>query len=287
MSRGYDDVAVCKPCLEELVRLTAELSTTDEDLRARLRFEGCSMIEQTFGPGVVPARVATLFSRKIREISKNRDPFRSRKDQEISMARSVLALLDLPEELPPLVSLAARGNAMDYFRTDEQTARDLASPPGFSCDDTPAFLDLLPQIIDKEKKLFYLLDNAAELLFDLPLARALHNRGVRVVLVVKSHGIQNDCTMEDLGRILQEPLPFQVMENGTDAVGTDPLEVSPSFWSALMDAGLILAKGMANYETLRDIPTPDILFCMMAKCRVNARLLSVPQNTLVAKLRLG
>lgn len=280
-----DKVGTCTPCLIQLVRQTAELGTRDPVLFEKAVQSGQTIIARQFGPDVVPAKVATIFGRTIKRITGNNDPFRIRKDSEIAMARDTLSQMAVPNPVEDLVALAARGNVVDYFRKPEEVAADLAAPVDFAVDHRQTFVERLDDLVRSDRELLYLADNAGEVVFDLPLLKATRRRGVNVVLVVKGGAVQTDCTLKDLNLAHPGPLPFPVIDNGTDAVGTDPDQVSPEFWNRLNRAGLIVAKGMANFETLLDVETPDLLFLMMAKCTINAHLASVPVGTFVAKFR--
>lgn len=280
-----DKVSTCTPCLALLVRQTAELATADPVLRRKAIEAATVVIEERFGPDVIPAHVATVFGRLIKEITGNDDPFRGRKDQEIAMAHGALKHLALPDRPEDLVALAAKGNVVDYFRTPEEVAADLEAPVRFATDHREEFVRRLGLLAATGREFFYLADNAGEVVFDLPLLKAAHAQGVNVVLVIKGGAVQTDCTWKDLKAAHPEPLPFAVIDNGTDAVGTDPEHTDPAFWERLQRAGLILAKGMANYETLRNVPTPDLLFVMMAKCPINAALAGVEQGRFVAQFR--
>ncbi len=282
-SRPYDAVAVCRPCLEALVHQTVEGATSDPVLAEKALAEALAILADHFGPGVVPARTATLFGRRIKAVTGCEDPFQARKEMELQVARQAMERVEVPTGLQELLSFAALGNSVDYFLGPEETAAAFRAGVEYAIDHRARFLSWLLE--RPGKRLFYLADNAAEALFDWPLAEALARRGVHVSYVVKGGPVQNDCTRADLEAAGLEPGGFELVDNGTDAVGTDLRECSPSFVEALLGADAVLAKGMANFETLREVRLPPTLFLLKAKCEVNAALIGVPRNKTVALFR--
>jgi len=281
----YDSVDVCRPCLMSLVRQMADGATEDPALRQHAVESARAVIDRMFGPGVVPARVATIFGRVIKEVTHCVDPFAERKEQEIRAARRAMAQITVEQDFGRLMELSVAGNSVDYFLDPKEVARELVAPVEFVVDDRSAFREALEAVKRAGKEVFFLTDNASEAFFDWPLATFLAGVGAKVVYAVKGGPVQNDCTLADLDGAGLHSKGFEVYDNGTDAVGTDREQCASEFWSRLMAAGLILSKGMANYETLRDTDTPDILFLLKAKCDVNADLIGVPRGSYVALLR--
>jgi hypothetical protein len=77
----------------------------------------------------------------------------------------------------------------------------------------------------------------------------------------------------------------RVITTGTDAVGVNLSEVSREFLDAYRSADVILAKGMANWETLTEYEAPcPTLFLFRAKCEPVAAAVGVPLRENVAKL---
>ena len=62
----------------------------------------------------------------------------------------------------------------------------------------------------------------------------------------------------------------EILDNGSDAPGTILEDCTEAFRSRFMNAGMVVAKGQGNYETLSDAPRP-VWFVLMAKCEVIAR----------------
>jgi len=311
----YKEAAHCKPCLNRLVGQIARMSTDSEELQRRAEELGEEMVERLFCPGRTPAETATEFARAIRALTGVYDPFREHKRKEVEVAREALSGMTIKSDDMSLMELAVLGNTVDYFKTPERVRRELAVAVDFGIDHRDVFLEKLyklssvdrahykngqqTQNIDEKRgafhvgsgetgqgrELLYLADNAAELMFDIPCLMHWHENGVKVVLVLKGGPVQNDATLKDLEALDFMKLPFEVVDNGTDGVGTPLEECSEVFRERFERAGLILAKGMANFETLRAEKTPDILFLLLAKCPVNAHFLGVKEGRAAALFR--
>jgi hypothetical protein len=252
-----------------------------EQLAARDRLPGVNL---------EPTAVSTAYLRMIRRLTGCADPFAARKEIEIRMARRALEAIELPpaEDLAARLRLAVAGNAIDFFRPFEQVRADLAAPAAsadFAVDHSAEVVDRALHRAAWRAPVVYLADNAGEALFDLPFLRALAQRREGVFLVVKGAPSQNDLTRDDLARIIagdparpvSETLPFTVVDTGTGAVGTPLDEISEATRRLVTSAAVIIAKGMANFETLRaEQDLPPIAYAMIAKCEPNARLAGVP-----------
>ena len=91
--------------------------------------------------------------------------------------------------------MAAAGNALDFFRSADEIARDMLSQVHF----TGSQLQLWRERLDVQPGLLlYLADNAGEQFFDLPLVQSLRESGWQVLYVVKGGPIQNDLARQDL-----------------------------------------------------------------------------------------
>ena len=72
----------------------------------------------------------------------------------------------------------------------------------------------------------------------------------------------------------------EVADTGTDGAGIEWQGVSPDFLGLLSRADLVLAKGMANFETMygRDLK-PPVLFLFKLKCRPLREYLNGPPDS--------
>lgn len=99
------------------------------------------------------------------------------------------------------------------------------------------------------RECLYLLDNAGEIVFDRILIEVLRDMGIKAIAVVKGTPVLNDCTIEDAFETsLHESA--EVIDNGSDAIGTIFELSSESFKKVFQDTPLVISKGQGNFETL-------------------------------------
>ena len=114
-------------------------------------------------------------------------------------------------------------------------------------------------------KLVYLTDNAGEIGFDRVLAEAIAAAypEISITFCVRGAIAQNDATREDAAAV---GIPFPVIDNGTRVAGTQLDMLSPEAAAALSGADVILAKGMANAETMLGCGY-NVYYAFLVKCQ--------------------
>ena len=114
-------------------------------------------------------------------------------------------------------------------------------------------------------KLVYLTDNAGEIGFDRVLAEAIVAAypDISVTFCVRGAIAQNDATREDAAAV---GIPFPVIDNGNRVAGTQLDMLSEEAAAALSDADVILAKGMANAETMLGCGY-NVYYAFLVKCQ--------------------
>ncbi len=270
----------CYHCLCRLVHRTAELATTNPQLRAKAIDEGLRIVEENFSHQSIPVVIATKIYDALKEITQNPDPYLWMKDEEIKTSRRLLAGMSLAQGLDGLLKLAVLGNTLDFFREPDTIDREMGGEVRFAIDDGDRFEEKLRLAA----KVLYLADNAGEVLFDLPLIRWME-RLVRVIYVVKEGPAGDDLTLHDLDRSGLRSEFRAVMTTGTATPGVILSLASDEFLMEFHSADLVLAKGMAYYEALSELPRDGrILFLLKAKCQPVADSLRVPLNSYVAML---
>jgi len=261
----------------------AELSTSDESLRAEAISAGLKIVDDNFSYDVISIAIATKIHQAIKEITKIPDPYRGMKDEEMRIST------ELFEEISPsytqnfkgCLALSVLGNAIDFFRDFDSIKEDMRGVVKFSLDDSSRFEEKLR----KAEGVLFLADNAGEVFFDLPLVQWL-GQFAKVIYVVKESPVQNDLTMEDLRRSGLEREFDAVITTGTATPGVLLSLASAQFKREFQSADLILAKGMGYYETLTELPGDGrVLYSLKAKCKPVADSLGVPLNSYVAVLR--
>ncbi len=271
----------CYACLEQLVHLVVDLSSSDKIVKKQAAAAALEILGREFPrPGAIPALIASRFQRAIREVSGTPDPFASRKAAATAFLARMHRRLGAAcgQDLASLLELAAAGNAIDFFRAEDEVGRELLSGVEF---EVSHLAELRAALAGSPGLLLYLADNAGEQFFDLPLVANLRSRGWRVVYVVKGGPVQNDLTREDLRSSGLGTALEPVADTGASTVGLDLSEASPGFRAQFAAARLILAKGMGHFETMSHLGDPRVFFLLQAKCTAVAAALGVPPQAFV------
>jgi uncharacterized protein with ATP-grasp and redox domains len=118
--------------------------------------------------------------------------------------------------------------------------------------------------LEAGKKLLYLTDNAGEIGFDRIFGEQIAKRfpHLEITFCVRGDIAQNDATREDAAAV---GIPFPVIDNGNRIPGTQLDQLSEEAEAALKAADVILAKGMANCETMLGCGY-NVYYAFLVKC---------------------
>ncbi len=274
MGRYRQDPQYCRPCLERLTRQAIGLACPQSPEHEA---QALKWLDEFYSPELPPPLIASRLHLKIKAYCQNPDPYLPMKEKEIEVAQRLSQEL-LPyyeSDLAGLLAFALLGNAIDFFRPPEEIEAAFREGVKLAVDHRPAILKAL----EKSQRILYLTDNAGEVFFDLPLLRALSEKGLQVYYAVKPEPLQNDLCLDDLKRLGLE-IPAQVISTGAKIVGLLLEEASPEFQKLYQEADLILAKGMGHFETLSDGPgLGRLVFMLCAKCIPVSKALEVPLHS--------
>ena len=119
--------------------------------------------------------------------------------------------------------------------------------------------------LEAGKKLLYLTDNAGEIGFDRIFAEEIAKRypHLEITFCVRGDIILNDATRADAAEV---GIPFPVIDNGNRVPGTQIDMLSQEARAALDNADVILAKGMANCETMFGCGY-NVYYAFLVKCQ--------------------
>ena len=131
--------------------------------------------------------------------------------------------------------------------------------------------------LEKGGKLLYVTDNAGEIGFDRVCAEMIARRypGVEITFCVRGAVTINDATRADAEAV---GIPFTVIDNGNRIPGTQLDMLSEEAAAALEQADVILAKGMANVETMYGCGYP-VYYAFLVKCQRFVSLFGKPLMT--------
>lgn len=224
--------------------------------------------------------------RVIRKVSGVSDPYKTVKSTEMARAKSVFSEVkdQVGNDLRSFTNLAILGNSLDFFRSPDDALAGVSEQAGNDLVYFHDDLDRLRDFLSNDPGLvLYLTDNAGEVFFDLPLFQSIRSLARKAVLVVKGGPGLNDLTGAELESAAISGMFGETMDTGTDGAGVDWRHVSPAFAALVEGADLIVAKGMANFETVyfRRLSTP-VFFLFRAKCHVVADYFKAPMDSMMA-----
>jgi uncharacterized protein with ATP-grasp and redox domains len=231
-----------------------------------------------------PAFITTFIHRKIRRML-GKDPFKEIKSEYNQAALKLYPSLKaaVEESTNPLrtaARLAIAGNVIDFgifTSVDIEGTIRRALDGQLAVDDYGVFADA----VSAADEILYLTDNAGEIVFDRLLIEAFISSGKKVKAVVKGSPVINDSTLEDAEESGLTGV-CEVIDNGSEAVGTILDWVSPSFRRKFTTAQLIISKGQGNFETLTGTEK-KIFFLFQSKCDVVSKELGLSIGSVLLK----
>jgi len=277
----------CIECLLSRVAFECQLVSADKTCR-ELTVSACrDYLMSVKDSSLFHPQIASAVHRKACAMIGNPDPFRELKAAGNSQAMEVCRQVrDRLVSFPDLVLASVIGNTFDYAVKDHDVTEDFFRffheefGKGLDVDDTASILDLSQRVV-------YLTDNCGEIVFDRLLAGFLKARGSRVTVAVRDAPILNDATMEDaLALGFDRVADCLTTTGGGPEIGIDMDKIPADLADAIDDCTIIIAKGMANYESLSmyaDLPPVAYLMCV--KCGMIAEDTGIARGSKIAMLR--
>lgn len=142
--------------------------------------------------------------------------------------------------------------------------------------DKQVYTDLCADL-EQGKNLLYLTDNAGEIGFDRIFAEEIHKKypNLQITFCVRGGPAMNDATREDAAEV---GIPFPVIDNGNRVAGTDLTMLGAAAKEAFESADVIIAKGMANTETMYGCGY-NIYYAFLIKCPRFVSVFGKPKMT--------
>lgn len=270
----------CAACFLRQSREALDLATDDEELKMDITEELVKIVSENFRRGGVSNVIGTQIHRTIKDKTGNNDPYRKQREISNDIACQYIPMVEkLIEEdssLKNYLKVAIAGNVIDFGALGLDT--DMESLIVTTMQKEPAVDDSteLETELDTAKTVLYLADNIGEIVMDMILIKKLADYDVDVTVALKEEPILNDACMEDALKIGLNEVS-KLTTTGTDSIGIISGDVSPEFMAKFMEADLIVAKGLGNYEGLGEMDLKDKpVFCLLnAKCKPVARDIGV------------
>ncbi len=279
----------CVPCLMKRVLFQARL--LDNGCESEAVAAALNVYAKEYSPDRNSAEVATEVHRAAYKVM-GADPYYQMKIDADRIAGEFLDQVteyveNSEDRFAAAIRVAVIGNIMDFgvglaierpeqFRDRFQALLD----QGIGADDT----EKLREKLKGSRSVLYFFDNCGESQFDKILVQEIQRMGVRVVGVVRGQAILNDVTYEDAQRIGLDRILDRTVSTGLFAIGANLSKAGGDLKEELERADLIIAKGMANYESLsdQDAGIPKV-FILRTKCEPVARSLGVPADINVVR----
>jgi damage-control phosphatase, subfamily I len=277
----------CSDCLLSRVRLECSLCHADPVLTEKTVSCCADIIDELFHAPLSHPQIASRLHRSAYAMLGCSDPFlelkRSGNRQAADVCRQVRGRLHTFRDF---VLAAVIANIFDYGVKGHSVAEDFLSffnaefERGLTHDQTEAILPLCSRVV-------YLSDNCGEIVFDRLLIQFLKSRGAHVTLAVKDAPILNDATLEDARSLgLGGIVDLLTTTGGGAEIGICMENIPDDLREAIGSCTIIIAKGMANFESLSEMHNlPPVAYLLAAKCKPVGDEAGVPVGSRIAILR--
>jgi len=306
----------CIACLIDRCVFECKLAIKDERTQIACMRDFCEILSKEIlkNPLATPSYLGTFRDRIIKKIAKY-DYYKDLKEANNKMALEILkeirknletskkdsktfAVFDSSqqdEKLKFLIKCAIAGNAAEYgVKGNKYMENNNIKNKFFEILKKDVDLDKTIEQINKAKKILYLADNNGEIIFDIALIKFLIESKKDVTLAIKGEDIMDDFSFNDLENLKLKcqtaDLNFEcpIVSCG-NFIGQYFESAPKEFFEKLRNADLVVAKGMANFETLEEEYEKfkikkKTIYLLMAKCEPIAKELKVERYSLVAKI---
>ena len=284
----------CLPCLLKRIIFEAELSTTDKSRQNDTIRTACALLATLYDPEVCSATIATKLHSAAYKALDDNDPYKHLKSQSNSVAATLAPKVERhikgsSDPLKTSMLCAIIGNMMDFGIEGSSThpamlqdVFDRLYAEGLGHDD----YERLRVHIQNASSLLLFTDNCGEIVFDKILCRELKgfNPRLSLTVVVKGAPILSDATEKDARDIKLAEVVDEILTTGCYAVGVDFTHLPQKLQKALDTTDLIIAKGMANYESFSETSYKPIAYLLRTKCNAIARSMNLPRNISAIKI---
>jgi len=284
----------CLPCLLKRILFETELSTKEKKHQTAALRIACMLLAESYNPEECSATIATTIHKGVYDTLQDKDPYRELKHTSNHIALSLVPKIEdlihtSPDPLKTSMICSIIGNIMD-FGIDGSSANpqvlkdifDMLYAEGLGYDDSQKLIELLKNATH----LMFFTDNCGEIVFDKILCRELKhfNPALHITAVVKGEPILSDATAEDAQEIQLHEAVDTLCTTGCFAVGVDFHKLPAEVTSSLKHTDVIIAKGMANYESFSETHFRPIAYLLRTKCNAIARSMNLPRNISAIKL---
>ena len=283
-------ICLCRQSLDAARFASKDPKIHDQVLRRSLELA----LERGFVD--TPPLLGQEIHREIRRLTGNPDPYSAVKKEfntlifsQIEHFRKIIR--DAANPLEAAVRVAIGGNTID-FALGAHLTPEMVNDAMQKSMSQPINGDLAQffEVVSQAKNILYLLDNSGEIVCDRLLIEELLRRepALQITAVVRGFPVINDATWEDAEFVGLTNL-VKVIDNGNDGLGTILELCGPTFHEHLAQADLVIAKGLANYETLIEYGPEKfpkaVAYLFKAKCSFIAQFSGTALGDLVVQVK--
>ena len=284
----------CVVCLQRQCLEGARFATDDPKLQSQI-LENAMKALLEIGLLTPPPVAGTIVHRLVRTMTGNPDPYYHEKKRfnRLALQRWDVFKKWVVESSNPFETatrLAIAGNSIDFALEGLSEERVAEAINQATIQRLAGNVAEFRRAIEEASSILYLTDNAGEIVFDKLLIEMLVSPefGKNVTVVTRGAPVINDALYDDAQEIgLAELVP--VMTNGSDGLGTLFDLVSNEFKERFVAADLVIAKGLANLESLWNpnpqYPPKKIAFLFKAKCPFIAAAVNAQLGDLCVQVR--
>ena len=282
----------CIPCIinvrcREIIE--SKLSSTE---KIYVMKDVIKKILELSSPKASTVYVASEAFRLVKKLTKSNDPYKEFKEKSYKVARNLIPLLlekirDLNgyKKFRFAAISSINANSLDpgvsNYKFSVSELNKIIFDQRIELDE----LDIIYEKIKKSRTIIYLLDNTGEAIFDKVLMKIIKSLGVKIYAIVKGQPYQNDITRDEAYKIGLNEVA-EVIDTKSDYSGLIPGTYPDEIDKIISNSDLVIAKGMAHYETFLYTPIKkDTAFLLKAKCKPVASTLKVPVGSKIAILR--
>ena len=280
----------CVPCL--IRRVLFEAEEVDDSFGVRAVKNASQMLGELFGEDVCSATVATQVHRETYKLLGTKDPYSVLKKKSNDVALEVYPFAEKfvrssEDPLRAAFLCSILGNVLDFgigagYDDPARLKKEFKNllKEGLGHDDTPRIKTLLR----KSENVVYLGDNCGEIVLDRLALEELKKFDIDLTLVIKEEPILADATKKDISALGIECIVDRIVEAPGFAVGIDLDSLNGKFGKTMRNADLIIAKGMANFESVSETDLAPVAYLLRTKCSPVANAMGLKKDINAVKL---
>jgi len=280
----------CVPCL--IRRVLFEAEEVDDSFSVRAVKNASRMLGELFGEDVCSATVATQVHRETYKLLGTNDPYSVLKKKSNDVALEVYPFAEKfvrssKDPLRAAFLCSILGNVLDFgigagYDDPARLKKEFKNllKEGLGHDDTRRIKTLLR----KSEKVVYLGDNCGEIVLDRLALEELKKFDIDLTLVIKEEPILADATKKDISALGMERIVDRIVEAPGFAVGIDLDSLNGKFGKIMRNADLIIAKGMANFESISETDLAPVAYLLRTKCSPVANAMGLKKDINAVKL---